>query len=145
VPAGDDQSAQKSFCVIALSVEPPHRSGMIRIREPLERLLGREFDHPRRRGDQLALARDHQRFEPFGFRRGLVDPVTGALPTQDVAVEHGYVLVGTADTVTRSLERILKRCPFEWLFLSLYCSLVPHRAVMRTIEEFWTKVLPRLS
>lgn len=84
-------------------------------------------------------------FEPFGFRRGLVDPVTGALPDADTSAARGYSLVGTVDTVTRSLEAILKRVPYEWLFLSLYCSLVPHAAVMNTIEKFWTKVLPRIS
>jgi alkanesulfonate monooxygenase SsuD/methylene tetrahydromethanopterin reductase-like flavin-dependent oxidoreductase (luciferase family) len=84
-------------------------------------------------------------FEPFGFRRGLIHPETGALPTPDMAVEHGYVLVGTVDTVSRALERIRNRVPYEWLFLSVYCSLNPHKAVMNTIEKFWTKVLPRIS
>ena len=47
--------------------------------------------------------------------------------------------------MTRGLERIWKRCPFEWLFLSLYASLAPPKAVIRTIEDFWTKVLPRVQ
>ena len=55
-------------------------------------------------------------FEPFGFRKGLVDPVTGLLPTPAEAAENCYQLVGTVDTVTRRLERLIKRAPTENLF-----------------------------
>ncbi len=82
---------------------------------------------------------------PFGFRKGVVDPVTKAEPTPEEAIELGYALVGTVDTVTRSLERIRKRVPVDWLFCYTYNSLIPHPVLMKSIESFWTKVMPRVA
>jgi alkanesulfonate monooxygenase SsuD/methylene tetrahydromethanopterin reductase-like flavin-dependent oxidoreductase (luciferase family) len=84
-------------------------------------------------------------FEPFGFRKGVMDPVTGAAPTAEESVERGYALVGTVDTVTRNLERIKKRLPVDWLFCYTYNSLVPHAILMKSIERFWTEVMPRVA
>jgi len=84
-------------------------------------------------------------FEPFGFRKGVMDPVTGAAPTAEESVERGYALVGTVDTVARNLERIKKRLPVDWLFCYTYNSLVPHAILMKSIERFWTQVMPRVS
>ena len=84
-------------------------------------------------------------FEPFGFRKGVMDPVTGAAPTAEESVERGYALVGTVDTVARNLERIRKRVPVDWLFCYTYNSLVPHAVLMKSIERFWTEVIPRVS
>jgi alkanesulfonate monooxygenase SsuD/methylene tetrahydromethanopterin reductase-like flavin-dependent oxidoreductase (luciferase family) len=80
-------------------------------------------------------------FEPFGFSRGLADPDSGAVP--DLMAES-LLLVGSVDTVTRQLEALLRRLPMQWLFAWTYNGLIPHAALMRSIEAFWTKVLPRL-
>ncbi len=81
-------------------------------------------------------------FEPFGFFKGLFDPDNGELC--DVWGE-GCVLVGTVDTVTRQLERMLARVPARWIFAWLYNGLIPNKTLMRSIELFYTKVLPRVS
>jgi hypothetical protein len=51
-------------------------------------------------------------------------------------------LVGTVDTVTRTLEKLRRRPPIDWVFCYTYYSLVPHD-VLKTIERFWTEVMPR--
>jgi len=84
-------------------------------------------------------------FEPFGFRKGIIDPVTGAAPTPEQSVELGYALVGTVDTVTRNLERIRRRIPVDWLFCYTYNSLVPHNILMKSIDRFWREVMPRVA
>lgn len=48
-------------------------------------------------------------FEPFGFRRGLMDPVTKKFASAQQSIDLGYGLVGTVDTVTRALEANVKR------------------------------------
>ncbi len=81
-------------------------------------------------------------FEPFGFSRGLADPATGERPD---LFQEGLALVGSADTVTRQLERLLDRLPAKWLFAWQYNSCIPHADLMRSIEAFSSKVLPRVS
>ena len=61
------------------------------------------------------------------------------------SIEKGYALVGTVDTVTRTLEKLRRRLPIEWVFCYTYNSLVPHDVLMKTIERFWTEVLPRVA
>jgi alkanesulfonate monooxygenase SsuD/methylene tetrahydromethanopterin reductase-like flavin-dependent oxidoreductase (luciferase family) len=82
-------------------------------------------------------------FEPFGFRRGLMDPVTKTFATAKESIDLGYALVGTVDTVTRALEVNMKRQPVDWLFCYTYNALVPHSKLMKSTEALWTKVLPR--
>jgi alkanesulfonate monooxygenase SsuD/methylene tetrahydromethanopterin reductase-like flavin-dependent oxidoreductase (luciferase family) len=84
-------------------------------------------------------------FEPFGFRKGVIDPVTGAAPSAEQSVALGYALVGTVDTVARSLEKIRRRLPVDWLFCYTYNSLVPHGVLMKSIDRFWTEVMPRVG
>lgn len=84
-------------------------------------------------------------FEPFGFRKGVMDPVTGEAPSAEESVALGYALVGTVDTVTRNLARIKARLPVDWLFCYTYNSLVPHAVLMKSIERFWTEVMPRVA
>jgi alkanesulfonate monooxygenase SsuD/methylene tetrahydromethanopterin reductase-like flavin-dependent oxidoreductase (luciferase family) len=85
-------------------------------------------------------------FEPFGFRKGVVDPDTGLAPAgPEESIERGYALVGTVDTVTRTLEKLRRRLPIEWVFCYTYNSLVPHDVLMKTIERFWTEVMPRVA
>ncbi|MFQ5699512.1 MAG: LLM class flavin-dependent oxidoreductase [Myxococcota bacterium] len=81
-------------------------------------------------------------FEPFGFSRGLPDPDTGEAP--DLFAES-LALVGSADTVARQLERLLGRLPAQWLFAWTYNELIPHPLLLRSIERFWTQVLPRVG
>ena len=81
-------------------------------------------------------------FAPFGFAEGMAEPDTGA---QADPVADGLVLVGTVDTVTRQLERLLARLPARWLFAWTYNGLIPHRPLMRSIETFATEVLPRVG
>src|SRR5690349_1367529 len=76
-------------------------------------------------------------FEPFGFRKGVADPVTGEYPSLEESLEKGYALVGSVDTVTRTLEKIRRRQPFDWLFAYTYNSLVPHSVLMKSIERLW--------
>ena len=81
-------------------------------------------------------------FEPFGFSRGLRDPVTDEVP--DLRGE-GLALVGSADSVTRQLERLRARLPVRWLFAWTYNGLVPHDRLLYSIERFATTVLPRVT
>jgi alkanesulfonate monooxygenase SsuD/methylene tetrahydromethanopterin reductase-like flavin-dependent oxidoreductase (luciferase family) len=81
-------------------------------------------------------------FEPFGFSKGLVDPASGETP--DLFAE-GLALVGTVDTVTRQLERLLARLPAQWIFAWTYNGLIPHATLLDSIEAFYSKVLPRVS
>ena len=84
----------------------------------------------------------HEWFEPFGFSKGLEDPNTHEAPD---LFEHSLALVGTVDTVTRQMERLLRRLPVRWLFAWMYNGLTPHDRLMKMIELFWTKVLPRVT
>jgi alkanesulfonate monooxygenase SsuD/methylene tetrahydromethanopterin reductase-like flavin-dependent oxidoreductase (luciferase family) len=84
-------------------------------------------------------------FEPFGFRRGMMDPKTGEFLTPEQAVQEGYILAGTVDTVIRGLDANFKRQPVDWLFCYTYNSLIPHAKLMRSIEQFWTKVMPKFA
>jgi alkanesulfonate monooxygenase SsuD/methylene tetrahydromethanopterin reductase-like flavin-dependent oxidoreductase (luciferase family) len=84
-------------------------------------------------------------FVPFGFRRGMLDPKTGEAPTPEEAIAKGYALVGTVDTVTRSLEALKKKLPVNWIFGWMHNSLIPHEKMMRSLELFTTKVLPRVA
>src|SRR5437870_3778455 len=80
--------------------------------------------------------------EAFGFSKGLADPVTGEVPS---LFDNGLALVGCVDTVTRQLERLRARLPVRWLFAWTYNGLVPHAQLMRSIELFATRVLPRAA
>ena len=84
-------------------------------------------------------------FEPFGFRKGMVDPVTGKIPTPEEVIAQGYAYVGTVDTVLRAMEASQKRQPVDWTFCYTYNALVPHAKLMSSIEKFWTKVMPRFA
>jgi alkanesulfonate monooxygenase SsuD/methylene tetrahydromethanopterin reductase-like flavin-dependent oxidoreductase (luciferase family) len=84
-------------------------------------------------------------FAPFGFAQGLVDPATGEAPDAAGLLDAGLALVGTVDTVTRQLETLLGRLPARWLFSWTYNGLIPHGALLRSIEAFATEVLPRVA
>lgn len=84
-------------------------------------------------------------FAPFGFGGVLNDPASEQRLTPQQMVERGMLLVGSVDTVTRSLERLLADTPVRWLFAWAYNGLTPHRKIMRSLELFATRVLPRVS
>jgi alkanesulfonate monooxygenase SsuD/methylene tetrahydromethanopterin reductase-like flavin-dependent oxidoreductase (luciferase family) len=58
---------------------------------------------------------------------------------------NGMVLVGSPDTVSRQMERMLADGPVRWLFAWTYNGLVPHEKLMRSLELFATKVAPRFG
>ncbi len=84
-------------------------------------------------------------FAPFGFRRGMQDPKTGEYLTPEDAIKDGYTLAGTVDSVIRGLEANMKRQKVDWLFCYTYNGLIPHAKLMKSIELFWTKVVPRFA
>jgi alkanesulfonate monooxygenase SsuD/methylene tetrahydromethanopterin reductase-like flavin-dependent oxidoreductase (luciferase family) len=81
-------------------------------------------------------------FAPFGFAKAMDDPKTGETPD---LFDNSLALVGSVDTVTRQLEKLLKRLPVKWLFAWMYNGLVPHDRNMKILEQFWTKVMPRVA
>ena len=81
-------------------------------------------------------------FEPFGFSKGMADPQTGEMPD---LWDNSLALVGTVDTVTQQLERLMKRLPLNWIFAWMYNGLLSHDHIMKTLELFYTKVLPRVA
>jgi alkanesulfonate monooxygenase SsuD/methylene tetrahydromethanopterin reductase-like flavin-dependent oxidoreductase (luciferase family) len=84
-------------------------------------------------------------FAPFGFWRGFADPATQEMLPVPEQLERGLVLVGSPDTVSRQVETILKDTPMKWLFAWTYNGLIPHDKIMRSLELFSTKVLPRFN
>lgn len=84
-------------------------------------------------------------FEPFHFGDALIDPETGERPTVPEMMEQGLMLVGSPDTVTRQIEAMLNYLPVQWIFAWQYIGLIPHDKLMRSLELFATKVLPRFS
>jgi alkanesulfonate monooxygenase SsuD/methylene tetrahydromethanopterin reductase-like flavin-dependent oxidoreductase (luciferase family) len=84
----------------------------------------------------------HEWFEPFGFSKAMQDPKTGETPD---LFENSLALVGTIDTVTRQLERLQKRLPIKWIFAWMYNGLIPHERNLKILEQFWTKVVPRVA
>ena len=84
-------------------------------------------------------------FAPFGFNRGLIPPGRTEPLTPQEMMEQGLLLVGTPDTVSRQMERMLADTPVRWLFAWNYNGLVPHDKLMRSLELFATKVMPRFE
>ncbi len=84
-------------------------------------------------------------FAPFHFGDVLREPGRTDTPKLEEMLENGMLLVGTVDTVTRQLERLLRDTPAQWLFAWMYNGLIPHEANLRSIERFATQVLPRFG
>jgi alkanesulfonate monooxygenase SsuD/methylene tetrahydromethanopterin reductase-like flavin-dependent oxidoreductase (luciferase family) len=82
-------------------------------------------------------------FAPFGFDRVLAEPGRTSPLTPQEMLDRSLILVGSPDTVSRQLERLLESTPITWLFACIYNGLIPHHKVMRSLELFATKVLPR--
>ncbi len=60
-------------------------------------------------------------------------------------MDRGLLLVGTPGTVSRQMERLLADTPVRWLFAWTHNGLVPHDKIMRSLELFSTKVIPRFG
>ena len=84
-------------------------------------------------------------FAPFGFWRGYTEPGRAEMLTPPELQERGLILVGAPDTVSRQVERMLSGTNVRWLFAWTYNGLMPHEKIMRSLELFSTKVLPRFS
>jgi alkanesulfonate monooxygenase SsuD/methylene tetrahydromethanopterin reductase-like flavin-dependent oxidoreductase (luciferase family) len=84
-------------------------------------------------------------FAPFGFAKALEDPTTGQALDAQGLLEHGLAFVGTSDTVTAQVERLLARLPVQWVFAWQYNGLVPHSKLMASIERYATDVVPRVA
>ncbi|MDP9235899.1 MAG: LLM class flavin-dependent oxidoreductase [Chloroflexota bacterium] len=82
-------------------------------------------------------------FAPFHFGDVLAEPGSAVRPTPQQMIEDGMLLVGSVDTVTRSLERLQRDTPVNWLFAWQYNGLIPNRKILRSLELFATKVLTR--
>ena len=85
-------------------------------------------------------------FAPFGFGRVIPEPgEEGQQIGPEQLFERSLALVGSVDTVTAQLERLLKRLPVEYLLAWQYVGLTPNDKAKRSLELFATKVLPRLG
>ena len=142
LPAMHDQHADKLFDVYAEVSGKPRGSGMGLLRDVIITDTDAEAI---KLWEDSGVFSGRAWFEPFGFRKGIADPKTGTYPTLEESIALGYALVGTVDTVTRNLERIRRHCPVDWLFCYTYNSLVPHAVLMKSIERFWTQVMPRVT
>jgi len=83
-------------------------------------------------------------FAPFHFGDVLRGP-NGETPSPEERLRNGMLLVGSPDTVSRQLERLLSDTPVNWVFAWMYNGLVPHETIKRSIELYATKVLPRFA
>jgi hypothetical protein len=84
---------------------------------------------------------------PYRVHRVNADGAQLAAPVE--FVERGDYLRASAlflrrrdDTVTRSLERLQRHTPVNWLFAWQYNGLIPNAKILRSLELFATKVLP---
>jgi alkanesulfonate monooxygenase SsuD/methylene tetrahydromethanopterin reductase-like flavin-dependent oxidoreductase (luciferase family) len=84
-------------------------------------------------------------FAPFGFWRGYTEPGREGMLSTEELMERGLILVGTPDSVSRQMEAMLKGTPIKWLFAWTYNGLIPHDKILRSLELFSTKVLPRFT
>lgn len=66
-------------------------------------------------------------------------------PSPQQMIDEGMLLVGSVDTVTRSLERLQRDTPVNWLFAWQYNGLIPNGKILRSLELFATRVLPRVQ
>jgi alkanesulfonate monooxygenase SsuD/methylene tetrahydromethanopterin reductase-like flavin-dependent oxidoreductase (luciferase family) len=84
-------------------------------------------------------------FAPFGFWRGYTEPGRAEMLTPPELMDRGLILVGSPDTVSRQVETMLKGTPVRWLFAWTYNGLMPHEKILKSLELFQTKVLPRFA
>ena len=64
-----------------------------------------------------------------------------SLPRRDCHPTRGW----RPHVIRGQLERLLERIPAAWIFAWLYNGFIPHHKLMKSIELFYTKVLPRVG
>jgi len=84
-------------------------------------------------------------FAPFGFGEALREPGADRLVTPEEQIEQGSLLVGTVDTVTRAMERLLEHTPVKWIFQWQYNGLIASEQIQRSIRDFKEQVMPRVT
>lgn len=84
-------------------------------------------------------------FAPFHFGDVLVKPGTTEHLSADEMLDQGLLLVGAPDTVAKQMERMQALTPVQWLFAWQYNGLIPHATIMRSLDLFATRVLPRVA
>ena len=72
---------------------------------------------------------EHEKLAPARLAGG-----TTPVPTESVSSDEFMPLPRTEQQ---------KRQPVDWVFCYTYNGLVPHPVLMKSIEKFWTKVMPR--
>jgi alkanesulfonate monooxygenase SsuD/methylene tetrahydromethanopterin reductase-like flavin-dependent oxidoreductase (luciferase family) len=85
-------------------------------------------------------------FSPFGFSAAIPEPgETTDDITPQLLLDRSLALVGSVDTVTRQMERLVDRLPLKNLLAWQYVSLVPNETLKKSLDLFATKVLPRFD
>lgn len=85
-------------------------------------------------------------FSPFGFSDAIPESgESGDDITPQLLIDRSLVLVGSVDTVTRQMERLVQRLPLKYLLAWQYVSLIPNDALKRSLDLFATKVVPRFT
>jgi alkanesulfonate monooxygenase SsuD/methylene tetrahydromethanopterin reductase-like flavin-dependent oxidoreductase (luciferase family) len=88
-------------------------------------------------------------FAPFGFNEALRrEGETGPLPIKgdfNDLYDRDFELVGTPDTVCRKIEKLKKELDCQYLLLWTYNGLIPHDKLMRSIDMFANKVMPKFA
>ena len=79
-------------------------------------------------------------FEPFGFVAGSTIPRAARDPTCSTPA---WRWSAPSTRWRASSSGCARACRVDWLFAWTYNGLVPHAALMRSIELFATRVLPR--
>ena len=83
-------------------------------------------------------------FTPFHFGDVLIEPGETELPSVSHMMENGTLLVGSPETVTGQLKRMLEATPVRLLFAWQYNGVIPHVKILRSLELFATEVLPHV-
>lgn len=84
-------------------------------------------------------------FAPFGFWRGYTEPGRPEMLSPQELMDRGLILVGTPDTVSKQVEKMLDGTSIRWLFAWTYNGLMANEKILRSLELFKTKVLPRFD
>ncbi len=84
-------------------------------------------------------------FAPFHFGDVLIDPQSGEQMTAQEMMNDGLLLVGSVDTVRRQMQRMMDQTPVRWVFAWQYNGLIPHGALMKSIEWYQRRVAPEFG
>ena len=79
---------------------------------------------------------------PEQYRAPLVLCYLRGMTQCEAARELGWGMGVLRGRLDRGRERLRARLPVDWLFAWIYNGLLPHTAVLRSLELFATRVLP---